>query len=449
MKKVMMMVLAALLLSVPAAQAQKVNESAIRGKIAKSDADIADAKKNIKAATWINRGKLFMEAAAEPTKDLFVGQEAMLLKLAMGEPTSTGVETVANGNQFEAWVYPYVTVYLKDGKVATWTQTKQIVENAPQKAIEAYAKAAEIDPKVAAKVKEGLQQVSDFCSQVGNTGLDTGNNVLSADAFATAYAAQSVPAYGKPDASLLYYAGNLRTMDGVNNPASYAIGAKYLNEALEQGYADEAGYIYYYLFHCYYGQREADKANVVKAKDILLTGISKYPKNENILEALIQLYTVEEGVGDPADLVAMIDASLAENPENVDLWFGRGRTFYALKNFDEAIASFAKVAEIQPDQFEGNYWLGMFYILKADEENRIMQEEKQYNSTAAYEADQKAVTAIYMQALPWLEKAHQIKPEDLQALDYLKALCFRLRDEEGIMEKYEKYNAELKQAKGE
>lgn len=449
MKKIMMMALAALLLAVPAAQAQKVNESAIRGKIAKSDADIADAKKNIKSATWINRGKLFLEAAAEPTKDLFVGQEAMLLKLALGEPVSTGVETVANGNEFEAWVYPYVTVYLKDGKVATWAQTKQIVEGAETKAIEAYAKAAELDPKAATKVKEGLQQVSDFCSQVGNTGLDTGNNVLAADAFATAYAAQLVPAYGKADPSLLYYAGNLRTMDGVTNPASYAIGADYLNKALEQGYADEAGYIYYYLFHCYYGQREADKANVVKAKDALLTGISKYPKNENILEALIQLYTVEEGVGDPADLVAMIDASLAENPENVDLWFGRGRTFYALKNFDEAIASFAKVAEIQPDQFEGNYWLGMFYILKADEENRIMQEEKQYNSTAAWEADQKAVTAIYMEAVPWLEKAHQIKPEDFQALDYLKALCFRLRDEEGMMAKYEKYNAEWKQAKGE
>ncbi len=449
MKKIMMTAFAALMLAVPAAQAQKVNESAIRGKIAKSDAEIADAKKNVKSATWINRGKAFFEAATAPTKDLFVGQEAMLLKLAMGDPASTGVETLANGNQFEAWVYPYVTVYLKDGKVATWTQTKQIVENAPAKAVEAYAKAAEIDPKAVAKVKEGLQQVSDFCSQVGNTGLDTGMHTLAADAFAQAYAAQSVPAYGAADASLLYYAGNLRTMDGVNNPASYAIGADYLNKALAAGYTDEAGYIYYYLFHCYYGQKDADKQNVVKAKDALLTGISKFPKNENILEALIQLYTVEEGVGDPADLVAMIDASLAENPENVDLWFGRGRTFYALKDFDEAIASFAKVAELQPDQFEGNYWLGMFYILKADEENRIMSEEKQYNSTAAYEADLKAVTAIYMQALPWLEKAHEIKPEDFQALDYLKSLCFRLRDEEGVMAKYEKYNAEWKAAKGE
>ena len=41
-------------------------------KIEKSDADIADAKKGAKAATWVNRGKLFYEAASEPTKNLFL-----------------------------------------------------------------------------------------------------------------------------------------------------------------------------------------------------------------------------------------------------------------------------------------------------------------------------------------------------------------------------------------
>lgn len=37
----------------------------------------------------------------------------------------------------------------------------------------------------------------------------------------------------------------------------------------------------------------------------------------------MQLYTSEEGVGDPADLVTLIDSAIADNPENVDLWFGR------------------------------------------------------------------------------------------------------------------------------
>ena len=34
-------------------------------------------------------------------------------------------------------------------------------------------------PRAPAKVKDGLQQISDFCSQVGNTGIDTGEYVGS------------------------------------------------------------------------------------------------------------------------------------------------------------------------------------------------------------------------------------------------------------------------------
>jgi tetratricopeptide (TPR) repeat protein len=75
------------------------------------------------------------------------------------------------------------------------------------------------------------------------------------------------------------------------------------------------------------------------------------------------LYTSEEGVGDPADLVGMIDKSLESDPDNVDLWFGRGRVFYKLKNYDETINSFKKVVELKPDLYEGNYYLGLFYTV--------------------------------------------------------------------------------------
>ena len=147
---------------------------------------------------------------------------------------------------------------------------------------------------------------------------------------------------------------------------------------------------------------------------------------------------------DPADLVALIDAAIESNPENVDLWFGRGRIFFALKQYDESIASFQKVVELKPELFEGNYYLGVFYTIKADEMNKVMN-EKQYSSQAAYDADLKAANAVYMEAIPWFEKAHELKADDFNTLDMLKQLCFRLRDEPGMMEKYEKYNELYKQ----
>lgn len=446
MKKTILTAFAALLMAVPAVQAQKVNQEALLAKIAKSDADIANAKKAAKGATWINRGKAFYEVAAEPTKNLFVSMDAAMLKLTVGEPDSTAQETL-NGVEYTAWVYPWFTAYIKDNKVATWKQTRWVIEDAPRKAIEAYNKAYEMDPKSASKVKEGLKQISDFCSQVGNAGIDSGDYTGAADAYVTAYEAQSSPAYGDADPALLYYAGYLLTVDGSNNPESFVRGGKYLQQAIDQNYADEEGNIYYYLFHCYYGQKDADKENVMRAKQALLTGIEKFPKNERILDGLMQLYTSEEGVGDPADLVAMIDKAIAENPTNIDLWFGRGRIFYALKDYDKSIESFQKVVELNPQLFEGNYYLGVFYTIKGDALNKEMN-EKQYSSQAAYDADLESVNQVYLAAVPWFEKAHEIKPEDVDTLEFLKSLCFRLRDEPGIMDKYNTYNALYKQAKG-
>ncbi|MDE6046318.1 MAG: tetratricopeptide repeat protein [Alistipes sp.] len=448
MKKTICLAFAALLLAVPAANAQKVNEAAFRSKIEKSNADIADAKKNGKASTWINRGKLFYETAAEPTKNLFVNMDAAMLKLngAVGEPTAVE-PAVVSGQACEAWVYPYFTAYVADGKVITWKQTKWIDPEAPVKAVAAYNHAYELDPKSAEKVKAGLKQVSDYCSLLGNVGLNLGTYAEAADAYVMAFDAQSSPAYGTPDPVLLYYAGYLRTVDGPQNPASFVQGADYLGKALDLGYVDEEGAIYYYLFHSLYGQKAENPEAVLRAKDALLTGIEKFPKNERILEGLMQLYTSEQGVGDPSDLISLIDNAIAENPENVDLWFGRGRTFYALKNYDESIASFEKIVELQPELFDGYYYLGIFYTIKGDALNQELN-ARQYSSQSAYDADLKDVNAVYLAAVPYFEKAHELKPEDVDTLEFLKQLCFRLRDEEGIMEKYNHYNTLYKQAKG-
>ncbi|MDE6507716.1 MAG: hypothetical protein K2L04_04540 [Alistipes sp.] len=444
MKKTFWVAFAALLLAVPAANAQKVNEAAFRSKIEKSNADIADIKKNTKASTWINRGKMFYEIAAEPTKNIFPNMDAAMLKLAVGEPSAVNAAELG-GQPVETWVYPYFTVYVRDGKVATWKQTRWILDDAIAQAVAAYNKAYELDPKSGEKVKAGLKQISDYCSLVGNAELDLGNSAVAADAYVQAFEAQSSPAYGQADPVLLYYAGYLRTFDGANNPASFVLGSEYLNKALDLGYADEEGNIYYYLFHSYYGQKANDPAFVLRAKEALLTGIEKFPKNERILEGLMQLYTSEPNVGDPADLVAMIESAIAENPQNIDLWFSRGRTFFALKNYDESIASFAKVVELQPEVFEGYYFLGYMYTVKGDAMNETIGKNT-YNSQSAYDADQRAVTEIYMQAVPYFEKAHQLKPDHFETIQLLKQLCFRLRDEEGIMEKYNTYNELFQQA---
>lgn len=438
MKKLILMAAAALLLAIPAVQAQKVNTEATLSKLAKSDADITDAKKSAKASTWINRGKVYFDAAAEPTKNLFANMEAPMLKLAVGDPIGQEQATV-NNVAYDVVVYPYFKAYIKEGKIAAWEQTQEVKGGLIDEAIAAYAKAYELDPNSATKIKDGLKQISDFCSQVGNSNLDLGQFKRAADAFAMAYQAQSNPAYGKADAELLYYAGYLETVNGTNDPESFVRGADFLNKAIAEGYEGEDGTAYYYLFHCYYGQKELDSENLQKAKQALLTGIRKFPKSERILDGLMSLYTAEKGMGDPADLVTLIEQAIERDPQNVDMWFGRGRIFAAMKNNDECIVSFTKMTELAPELFDGYFWTGFFYVEKGNAVNDALN-EKPWTGEAAYNEELKAVNAVFMQAMPWLEKALELKPNDLNTVDYLKSLSFRLRDEEGMADKYEKYN---------
>ena len=438
------MVAAALVLAAPAAEAQKVNKEALLAKIAKSDADVANAKKGAKASTWINRGKAYYEAAAEPTKSLFANMEAQMMRLTVGEPVSKEQETLGeegNTKTYEVWVYPYFRAYVLDGKIAAWKLTQRVADGLVETAIESYAKAYELDPKSADRVKAGLKQISDFCSQEGNVNLELGDFKAAADAFGLAYAAQAVPAYGGADPELLYYAGYLETVNGSKDPASFA---EYLEKAIEEGYEGEEGLSYYYLFYCYYGQKDADPANLQKAKQTLLTGLDKYPKSQRILDGLMSLYTSEEGLGDPADLISRFDAAIAEDPDNVDMWFGLGRIYAALKNNDECIVAFKKVAELAPDVFDGYFWTGYFYVEKGNAMNEELN-NKPWTGKAAYDEEQKVINAVYAEAIPWFEKALEIKPNDLNTVDYLKSISFRLRDEEGMMEKYNKYNELLQQ----
>ena len=61
--------------------------------------------------------------------------------------------------------------------------------------------------------------------------------------------------------------------------------------------------------------------------------------------------------------------------------------------------------------------------------------------------DQKKVIEAYKPAVPVLEAAYEINPNSLPTVETLKVLTFRLRDEEGMMPKYEKYNKALEALK--
>ena len=435
------MVAALAALVAPAATAQNINAAAFSAKLEKCNADIANPKKAVKSATWYNRGKLCADAIVAPTKNLFSGLDANMLAMSLGV---TPVEVNENVHSFE-----WIDVHTKGGKVSAWSVKKEVIADAFAIAKESFEKAYELDAAAAPKIKSALESLINYYSELGSVSLDISEYKTAIDAYLKAVTLQQNPAIGKEDSRYYFFAGQLAAFLGAKEPQYFVDGEKYLTKANELNYSDEHGNLYYFLFHCYYGQREKDKEYLVKAKNALLDGIEKYPRNERIMEGLIQLYTSEEGVGDPADLVERIDKMLAEKQDNADLWFARGQVFFKLKNFDECIKSFLKINDLKPNDYDTNFYLGYFYMAKGDEANRTFNSRlDSINSQEEYQAGLAEVNAAYMKSLPWLEKAMELKPESVDCAEYLKVLCFRLRNEEGMMDKYNKYNAIFKKLKG-
>ena len=446
MKKFLFIAAALFMFAMPAANAQKVNTANELKKLEKVDVAIADAKKNGKAATWIAHGKAYVDAYILPTKELGHGVPVQVLQMNVGQPQNM-VEGQLLGTPMVVLDYEYVDVYVDPTTymIEGWNQKKSIKENLAETAIASLAKAYELDAKSEPKIAPIAMTLANALSMQGDALNNVGRTEDAAKCFVLAYMAQSIVPSTTADGNNLYNAGMLMTihatsLTGAESMAAYKSGEEIFNQALSTGYTDDAGNIYYYLFHCYYGQKESDRElYLTKAKETLLNGIKLFPKNNTILDGLMQFYTAEEGVGDPAELVSLVENSLKEDPTNYDLWFGRGRVFNALKNFDECVKSFKKCVELRPNEFEPNFYTGYFIVEKAN----ALLEALNSNTGISYEAyeDENAkINLVYAEAIPWLEKAHEINPADASAVDYLNKLCFRLRDMDGMMDKYNKYH---------
>ena len=444
MKRFIFAVLAVMVMAMPMANAQKVNKSAVLAKLEKADASIADAKKNTKAATWVARGKAYFDAATVATKDLYVGMPMADVQIMLGEPIEGHPDVVLNNVAYTEWIYPWLKLYTTpQNTVYTWIITQKISDaDLAAVALESFNKAYELDNSISKKIAEDMQKLVDFYSMCGNACMDAQEYANAAYNYGAAYKVQLSPAFeGTVNHSFPYYAGYLYAVDGQNNPESYVKGAEALNQALAAGYVDEKGDIYYYLYMCYYAQTNSPvrAANLERAKQVLMEGLAKFPNNDLIVEGLVNVYTSDSSVGNPADLIEMVDKALERDPQNSGLWYGRGRIFYSLKDFDKSIESFKKVVEIDPSDPYTWYYIGYFYVNKADTVNEEFN-KRNITSISEWNAEQEKILAIYMEALPYIEKAHEMSPETFDFVETLKALTFRLRDEEGIMPKYEKYN---------
>jgi tetratricopeptide (TPR) repeat protein len=226
---------------------------------------------------------------------------------------------------------------------------------------------------------------------------------------------------GATDTGMYYNAGL-----AASNSGKYDDAIKYFQKCAEMKYLGITPYFQM-------SQAYLELGDTTKAESILTSLPDQFPGDKNVTLNLIDLY-IKAGKNDEA--LKYLQVAKKDDPQNYSLYLAEGIIYLNQDKFDEAITDLTKSVEINPNVYESQYGLGAAYINKASDmftkANDIMDVNK-YN-TAVQEA-----MDVFSKALPHMEKAVELKPDDIYALRSLRELYYRLR----MTDKYDAVKAKL------
>lgn len=180
-----------------------------------------------------------------------------------------------------------------------------------------------------------------------------------------------------------------------------------------------------YLGNLYYQNKEYEKAikvlNEVTAK--------ADPHSKEFSEALHSIAISYDLMGQSDKAIEAYENALKVAPEDVDLMFNMGRLYFMQENYEKAIESFQKVLEKDPDDFDSNLNIGNVYINIADslaKEAKATDDKGKLILSETEIAQKESLSkGNFEKAIPYLEKATQIKSDNANAWTLLGIVYVR------------------------
>jgi tetratricopeptide (TPR) repeat protein len=293
-------------------------------------------------------------------------------------------------------------------------------------AYNAYEKAMELDAKGTTKKKIITSMIYnnlalDLYSQ-GGAQFEAKDYAGALKSFETQIKITESDKYvGITDTGMYYNAG-LAAM----NSSKYDDAIKYFQKCADMKYL---GVTPYYQI----SQSYMEMGDTLKAESLLKSLPDKFPGDKNINLQLIDLY-IKSGKNDEA--LKYLEIAKADDPGNFSLYFAEGIIYLNQNKYDLAIVDLTKSVELKSDLYDSEYGLGAAYINKASDmfvkANDIMDVNK-------YNAAIEEAMAIFAKALPYMEKANELKANDTFAMRSLKELYYRLK----MTDKYNDIKAKL------
>ena len=429
MKKIMLA--AAVALCAFTAYAQK-SPSEAKKAVESAEAAAANPKKATKVATWLKLANAYVEAYSAPAGAGWVGAGHQELQLVMGGDKPVASEDVnINGEPYLKEIYKTRNYYYNAGGVLAVIEiTEPLYADALEKALEAYEKAYAVDPKGSKTkdIKAGIMNVSAKYLEEGMTRYTLGDyRGASANFAAAAEASETAPA-STVDSTAIYNAGFTAWYAGDNAAAK-----KCFEKCIDINYYED-GEVYAKLADVY-----TKLGDSLATKDILEEGFTVFPQNQSILIGLINYY-IQSG-DNPEQLFALLDKAKENEPGNASLYYVEGDIHNKLGHKEEAIASYLKSNEINPEYEFGLIGIGILYYNEAVE---IQEKAATEMDDAKYMKLVEEFEAALLNGADPFEKAFVLTKDDsikVTLAEYLKNIYYRFRDKDAkYLEGYEKYD---------
>ena len=309
------------------------------------------------------------------------------------------------------------------GKAKTWFTRGQIYEgmmDSPiygkqlqpgeglQKAYESYSKTIELDSKDGEFGKQAVPRLDNLYGHAFNDAV----NSYNAKDFDKAISSYKLASQIKPQdtTAVLYsaYAYEAK-QDFAGAKDSY-------NKLLTLNY--KSANLYNRLIQI--ARSQNDNA---EASKVLQQALVAYPNNKAFMLEDLNA-SLSSGKGE--DAIAKINKTIAADPGNSNLYAVRGSLYDQQKKTDLAVADYRKAIELDPNNFDAQFNMGVYnYNKAADSYTKASKLDlKTYQvSGRKLEAEGKK---YFEAAVPYFEHALQQQPNDRNTLTSLKKIYFRL-----------------------
>ena len=313
----------------------------------------------------------------------------------------------------KTWFYRgniYLAIY------SDTTRTPRQDFNDLQETFNSYMKAKELDTKgeYSIDMMNPLLTVSYYYFNEAVIPYNERNYQIAYDRFSRVSSIYQLvnSAYGQNiiDTSASFYTANCAVKLGKFDEAK-----KIYNELATKNFSDPE--IYVNLADI--AAQQKDTTGAIAELD---KGLEKFPGESSLRIKQLNLYIFSHRFGEAID---KLKAAIVKEPNRADLYQVLGSAYENTKDTMNARKSYEKAIGLYPDDFISNYSLGALIYNSAMEKIKVMNDlptsdQKQYDALKA-ETD-----GMLLHSMPYLEKAHELKKDDLETLNALKELYTRM-----------------------